>query len=118
MFLRVLRALSYQKLEKFKFSNMSSLEEQTEKKIRLNSGESVPSNNVINNSKDKIDDEQEIDKFISEGKMVREQDVGITEYTDPSIPGFLGVVKQRYYILIDLMIIIYRIVNYLVNFFF
>ncbi|CAG8736600.1 3797_t:CDS:1, partial [Funneliformis mosseae] len=44
---------------------MSSLEEQLVKKIRLNSGGSVPSNYVINN------------KASSEGKMTRE---GMLEY--------------------------------------
>ncbi|CAG8635323.1 5720_t:CDS:10 [Funneliformis caledonium] len=63
---------------------MSSVEEQPAKKIRLNSGGSIPSNDVINN------------KVSSEGKMTREGDVGITEFVDPTIPGFSGDIKQRF----------------------
>src|SRR5687767_11255941 len=123
--LRIPLLLNYLKFRNFNFSNMSmsSPKEQPAKKIRLNSGRSVPSNDVISNSEDKIDDEQEIEQQLQAPQqpntniqtpppqqssqlqtspvqkfMVREQDVGITEYSDPSIPGFSGVIKQRYFI--------------------
>ncbi|CAI2166675.1 12705_t:CDS:10 [Funneliformis geosporum] len=64
---------------------MSSPEEQPTKKVRLNSGGSISSNDVIINN-----------KASSEGKMAREVDVGITEFIDPTIPGFSGVIKQRF----------------------
>jgi hypothetical protein len=64
---------------------------QPTKKLRSNSGKSVivPPNDAIDNSEDTIDKTEEIVKAICE------QDVGITEYVDRSIPGFSGVIKQR-----------------------
>ncbi|RIA96010.1 pseudouridine synthase [Glomus cerebriforme] len=92
------RSLNFQKrfgMENFKFNNMSSHEEQPVKKIRLNSGESIiVSPDVNTNNSEEITDKTV--SSIKPNQMIRERDVGIIEYADPSIPGFLGVIKQRY----------------------
>lgn len=88
----------------FVLRKMSKL--QPQKKIRLNSGKSANLN--LTDSEDKDNDNQ---KNLSKGeyknskkvedrfekfKTIREQEVGLTEYADASIPGFSAIVKQRY----------------------
>ena len=72
---------------------MTSYEEQPAKKIRLNSGESVIV--LPDDTTNSSDDTEKITSSIEANQMIRERDVGIIEYADPSIPGFLGVIKQR-----------------------
>ncbi|GBC02793.1 hypothetical protein RclHR1_04820011 [Rhizophagus clarus] len=69
-------------------------EQQPAKKIRLNSGEPVVvlPDNIANSS----EDSEKIVSNIEVYQMIREQDVGIIEYANPSIPGFSGVIKQRF----------------------
>jgi hypothetical protein len=87
--------LNYQKnyrIKNFKFDNMTSHEEQPAKKIRLNSGEPVVV--LSDDTKDSLGSEK-IASSIEVNQMIREREVGIIEYANPSIPGFLGVIKQR-----------------------
>ncbi|CAG8698401.1 1134_t:CDS:2, partial [Racocetra fulgida] len=85
---------------------MSLPESQSWKKIRLNSGKAVNAGSKDTDQVDRatIDKDEQIDssenaelneQVISNWK-VREQDVGLTEYVDASIPGFSAVIKQRY----------------------
>ncbi|CAB4410147.1 unnamed protein product [Rhizophagus irregularis] len=73
---------------------MTSHEEQPAKKIRLNSGEPVVV--LPNDTKNRSEDSEKIASNIEVNQMIRERDVGIIEYANPSIPGFLGVIKQRF----------------------
>ncbi|CAG8543921.1 17403_t:CDS:10, partial [Dentiscutata heterogama] len=85
---------------------MSLPESQSWKKIRLNSGKAV---NVASKDAGQIDkvtidkDEQidsnenvELNEQVISNWKINEQDVGLTEYVDPSIPGFSAIIKQRY----------------------
>lgn len=72
---------------------MTSHEEQPAKKIRLNSGEPVVV--LLNDTKNRSEDSEKIASNIEVNQMIRERDVGIIEYANPSIPGFWGVIKQR-----------------------
>ncbi|CAG8703334.1 21752_t:CDS:2, partial [Gigaspora rosea] len=85
---------------------MSLPESQSWKKVRLNSGKAVnvESKDTEQINKVTIDKDEPIDsgenvelneQVISNWK-IREQDVGLTEYVDPSIPGFSAIIKQRY----------------------
>ncbi|CAG8547070.1 4227_t:CDS:10 [Cetraspora pellucida] len=85
---------------------MSLPESQSWKKIRLNSGKAV---NAESKDTDQVDsvtidkDEQidssenaELNEQVVSSWKIQEQDVGLTEYVDASIPGFSAIIKQRY----------------------
>lgn len=87
--------LNYQKryrIRKIEIDNMTSHEEHPVKKIRLHSGEPVV---VLPSDTKNSSDSEKIASNIEVNQMIRERDVGIIEYANPSIPGFLGVIKQR-----------------------
>ncbi|CAG8724936.1 34_t:CDS:1, partial [Scutellospora calospora] len=84
---------------------MSLPEAKSWKKIRLNSGKAINAepNDIDQIDKVTIDKDEQIssnenvvldDHVISTWK-IREQDVGLTEYVDASIPGFSATIKQR-----------------------
>ncbi|CAG8554777.1 1269_t:CDS:10 [Cetraspora pellucida] len=85
---------------------MSLPESQSWKKIRLNSGKAVNAeskdtdqvDNVTIDKDEQIDSNEnaELNEQVVSNWKIQEQDVGLTEYVDASIPGFSAIIKQRY----------------------